>query len=116
MEAKSIEINFDKILSQEVNWKELKHQMLLTYKKKTKLLLCLEYPFLEPHNNRAEQDLRPCVVIRNKNFGTRSEDGEKHFASAKSVIMTLRKLGKNVYENFKDVINETISIQELLPT
>ncbi len=116
MEANEIEMKFDKILSQEVNWKELKHQMLLTYKKKSKLLLCLKHLFLEPHNNRAEQDLRPCVVIRNKNFGTRSENGEKHFASARSVIATLRKLGKNVYENFKNVINETISIQELLPT
>lgn len=114
--AKKIEKRFDDILHQKITWKDLKHQMSLTFKKKYKLLLCLKYPFIEPHNNRAEQDLRPCVVIRNKNFGTRSQDGEKHFSSARSIIGTLRKLGKNVYESFKKVMNETINIQELLPT
>jgi len=113
--AKTIEKKFDEVLSQKVNWETLGHRLSLSIKKKDRLLLCLKFPFLEPNNNRAERDIRPIVVARKKSYGTRSKEGERHFASARSIIGTLKKLGKNVYTSFKNIIRGSMTSQDLIP-
>jgi len=114
-QAKEIENKFDEILTQKINWDSLNQRMALTLKKKERLLICLKNPKIEPHNNRAERDLRPCVVARKKSFGTRSEEGERHFASAQSVLGTLKKLGKNFFKSFQKILKGILTSQELIP-
>lgn len=47
--------------------------MALTYAKKGKLLVCLEYPEVPPENNGAERGLRHAVTIRKISGGSCSK-------------------------------------------
>lgn len=53
---------------------------------------------VEPTNNRAERDLRPLVICRKLTAGSRSEWGEKHIERLMSVVATLKKGTKNIFE------------------
>lgn len=70
-EADIIEKRFDEIFTQPIRWETLKHQLGLTIKKKERLLYCLQYPEVEHHNNRAEQDLRHWAGLRHNKNRTR---------------------------------------------
>jgi len=50
------------------------------------------------HNNQAERDLRPSVVIRKVTYGSRSEEGSKAFEVIMSIFMTCKKRGQNFLE------------------
>jgi transposase len=56
-------------------------------------LACVGDPEVAPDNNRAERDLRPAVLLRNRSFQTRSAAGEVAFAHWMSLTQTLHKQG-----------------------
>jgi len=68
-----------------------------TKKRKEGLLVVLENPDLPLHNNHAEQQIRPYVIKRKIQFGTRSEDGRKSRDTFMSISMTCRKVGLSFY-------------------
>lgn len=114
-QAQMLEEEFDRVLTQPAQWKELSHRMELLYKKKENMLLVLEYPALELTNNQAERDLRPLVVRRKISGGSRSEEGEQHLTAVMSVLETARKVGVNILSFFRRLLlGENVS-QELLP-
>ena len=43
--------------------------------RKTTLFTFLEVDGVEWHNNSAERGIRPCVILRNNSYGSRSEEG-----------------------------------------
>ena len=47
----------------------------------------LEVDVVEWHNNSAERGIRPCVILRNNSYGSRSEE----WASAIAVLMSENK-------------------------
>ena len=55
----------------------------------------LRVPGMEPTNNRTERELRPLVVRRKINGGTRSDQGERFVERMYSVIATLQKRGSD---------------------
>lgn len=52
------------------------------------LFTFLDYPEVEPTNNRAERGLRPSVIMRKIMFGNRSEAGARNHAIIMSIIQT----------------------------
>ena len=52
------------------------------------LLTFLEYPEIEPTNNRAERQLRPNVIMRKITFGNRSQTGAKNHSIIMSILQT----------------------------
>jgi len=52
------------------------------------LLTFLDYPWIEPTNNRAERQLRPEVIMRKITFGNRSDLGAYNHALLMSIIQT----------------------------
>ena len=57
-------------------------------KHNNELLTFLDYPEVEPTNNRAERGLRPSVIMRKIMFGNRSEAGARNHAIIMSIIQT----------------------------
>lgn len=57
---------------------------------------------VEPTNNLAERDLRPVVIWRKITAGSRSEWGEHYTERIFSVISTLKKRAKDVFEYFTE--------------
>ncbi len=64
---------------------------------------------MEPTNNRAERELRPLVIRRKINFGTKSLSGEEFIERAYSVAQTLTKRGIKVWQYFREAIERSWS-------
>lgn len=89
---------FEQIFQEKTGYAELDERLELTYKKRERLLLCLEYPELEPHNNESEQTLRHAVKIRNISLCSRSNEGELALTTHLTFFGTCKKLGFNLKE------------------
>jgi len=55
----------------------------------------LDRPQIEPTNNRAERQLRPCVIMRKVTFGNRSDTGTMNHAVLMSLMQTAKLNGAN---------------------
>lgn len=62
------------------------------------------HPEVEPTNNPAERDLRPCVIWRKTSFGTWSMRGDRYLERMLTFVGTLRKQGKRVLCNLVDAV------------
>ena len=62
-------------------------------KHKDALLTFLRVEGVDPTNNKAERELRPCVVIRKISGGSRSDEGARTFEKLMSLISTCRSRG-----------------------
>ena len=70
-------------------------------REKDRLFTFLEVDEVEWHNNSAERGIRPCVILRNNSYGSRSEGG----ASAIAVLMSVKQTCKAKNDNFLDVMH-----------
>lgn len=62
-------------------------------KYKGELFTFLDHPALDGHNNQAEREIRPNVLLRKITFGNRSIQGAKNHSVTMSVIQTAKKNG-----------------------
>lgn len=62
-------------------------------KYKGELFTFLDHPALEGHNNQAEREIRPNVLMRKITFGNRSMQGAKNHSVTMSVIQTAKRNG-----------------------
>ena len=69
-------------------------------REKDHLFTFLEIDGVDWHNNSAERGIRPCVILRNNSYGSRSEEG----ASAIAVLMSVKQTCKAKNDNFLDVM------------
>ena len=69
-------------------------------REKDHLFTFLEVDGVEWHNNSAERGIRPCVILRNNSYGSRSEEG----AAAIAVLMSVKQTCKAKKDNFLDVM------------
>lgn len=106
---RELETRFDHIVSTQVAYLELTERLILTKKKKDRLLLFLEYPGIPIENNQAERDLRFAVILRKLTGGTRSLWGNKSLQRHLSVLQTIRKQGLPIFETFHGLIMGTIT-------
>jgi hypothetical protein len=106
---KKLRSRFDTIVRQQTGYTALDHQLLLTKRKRDRLLLFLDYPFLPIHNNQCEQDLREFVIIRKISGETKSLAGDRSIERHLSVIQTARKQGLNIFETLHGLLTGTLS-------
>ena len=79
-------------------WLERRHQHLLTF---------LKYKDVPWENNAAERALRPMVIHRKVSGGSRSERGAQRHAINMSVLATLVKQGKSIFEEIPLIFEQT---------
>ena len=101
-EIEVIRQEFDNLFSTQTKYENLNKVIAQTKKREEGLLVILENPDLPLHNNHAEQQIRPFVIKRKIQFGTRSEEGRKSRDTFMSISMTCRKLNLSFYEFLVD--------------
>jgi transposase len=62
-------------------------------------------PTIPADNNLAERELRPLVIARKISFGSQSEQGARTRETLMSVLHTLRKRTKDVFDTFKRALD-----------
>jgi transposase len=66
----------------------------------TEWLTFLDHPTVSPTNNRAEQLLRPLVILRKITFGHRSRAGARRTARLMTVMETAKRHGHRALDFF----------------
>ena len=69
-------------------------------REKDHLFTFLEVKGVEWHNNSAERGIRPCVILRNNSYGSRSKEGVATIV----VLMSVKQTCKAKKDNFLDVM------------
>jgi hypothetical protein len=59
---------------------------------------------IEYHNNRAEREIRPGVILRKITYGNRSENGARYHSVLMSVIQTAKLNGMDVLDTLKTIL------------
>lgn len=106
---KEIEELFGQITSQTTEYDDLNRQLALSRRKKDRLLLFLDYPYLPIHNNQCEQDLRQFVIIRKISGETKSVRGDRSIARHLSVIQTAQKQGLDIFATLHGLLTGQLS-------
>jgi hypothetical protein len=101
---KQIERQFNRITGQKTGYDLLDKQLALTRKKRDRLLLFLDFPFLPIHNNQCELDLREYVIIRKISGETKSIAGDRSIERHLSVIQTAKKQGLPVFRTLHGLL------------
>jgi len=104
-----IEELFDKITSETTEYDDLNRQLRLTRRKKNRLLMFLDFPYIPIHNNQCEQDLRQFVIIRKISGETKSTKGDRSIARHLSVIQTAQKQGLDVFATLHGLLTGQLS-------
>lgn len=71
---------------------------------KDSMLTFPEVPGSDCHNNRAERQLRPVVLLRKNSFGNRTDKGAERYGNIATVIETARLQGHSPMEFMKQII------------
>lgn len=100
---------FDTLTSLETGYEALDKQLSLTRRKRDRLLLFLDYPFIPIHNNQCEQDLREFVIIRKISGETKSLAGDRSIERHMSIIQTARKQELNIFETLHGLLTGALS-------
>lgn len=106
---KKLRSMFDTITRQKTGYETLDRQLIKTLRKRDRLLLFLNYPFLPIQNNQAEQDIREFVIIRKISGETKSQKGDRSIERHMSVIQTAMKQGLNVFETLHGLLTGEFS-------
>ncbi len=110
---KELKSMFDSITKQKTGYDALDHQLMLTRRKRDRLLLFLDHPFLPIHNNQCEQDVRDVVMIRNISRETKSLAGDRSIERHMSIIQTAKKQGLNVFETLHGLLTGELPLSVL---
>jgi len=110
---KELRSMFNAITKQKTGYDALDHQLMLTRRKRDRLLLFLGYPFLPIHNNQCEQDVRDVVMIRNISRETKSLAGDRSIERHMSIIQTAKKQGLNVFETLHGLLTGNLPLSVL---
>lgn len=105
----TLQQQFDYIVTTKTGYDALDYRLWLTKRKKRRLLLFLNDPVIPIHNNQAERDLRPAVIIRKISRETKSLAGNKSLERHLSVIHTAQKQQLNVLQTLHGLLTNTIS-------
>lgn len=108
-----LSVDFDNLFSTLTGYDELDHRIKLTRKKKSYLLLVLDYPEIPLDNNLSERGLRKIVIKRKISNGTRVENGTKAWDVFFSVLETCEKNNVSFYEYLQDRISSDYKMPSL---
>ncbi len=110
---KKLRSMFNSITKQKTGYDALDHQLMLTRRKRDRLHLFLDYPFLPIHNNQCEQDVRDVVMIRNISRETKSLAGDRSIERHMSIIQTAKKQGLNVFKTLHGLLTGNLPLSVL---
>jgi hypothetical protein len=110
---KELEKLFDTVTAQKTGYAQLDHRLILTGKKKDRLLKFLKYPWLPIHNNQSEQDIRDGVMIRQISRESKSQQGDKSLARHLSVLQTAKKQGLCPFATLHGLLTGELSLTVL---
>jgi len=100
--------------SEDNNIKRLQKRLI---KHNAELLTFLDYPEIEPTNNRAERQLRPNVIMRKITFGNRSDIGAGNHQVIMSIIHMARLQGIEPFNAFLSLTtnqqNQLFAVQKI---
>jgi len=94
---------FEEIFNVTSNYPELDNRLKLTYAKKDELLLVLDYPEIDIHNNLSENGIRTAVIKRKISNGTRTKQGTNAWENHLSILSTCKKLGIRYYDYILEI-------------
>jgi hypothetical protein len=94
---------FDKIFFRITGYDDLDDRLKLTYNKKERLLLVLDFPEIPLHNNMSEAGVRGIVTKRKISGGVRTAAGKVAWENALSIYETCKKNSINFYSYILEI-------------
>jgi len=104
---------FDAIFLEKTCFASLNHALKRLHDNKAELLLVLERPDVDLHNNLSENDIREYVTRRKRNGPTRSDEGRRCRDTFASLKKTCRKLGISFWHYLRDRFSGSHRIPQL---
>jgi hypothetical protein len=106
-ERHRLEAAFDALFARQTGYWQLDERIASTRGKKPHLLLVLDHPEIELHNNPAELGARARVRKRDVSFGPRTAEGARAWDTGMTLVETAKKLGINIYRYLHDRVSGT---------
>lgn len=111
--AAELSSNFDELFSTKTDYAALNDRIEKTKAKKEGLLLVLEHPEIELHNNPAELEARALVRKRDVSLHTITEEGTRSQDTFLTIVQTAKKLGISAYDYLNDRISKKFELPSL---
>ena len=112
-QAEDLSEGFDHLFGQKTGYDVLDDRIEKTQKKKSQLLLVLDYPYIELHNNSAELGARAQARKRDVSLQTKTQAGTQAKDAFMTVVQTAKKLGVNILDYMKDRFSEAYAMPSL---
>ena len=104
---------FDRLFSQKTGYDALDDRIEKTKQKKSQLLLVLDYPHIELHNNSAELGARAQARKRDVSLQTKTQFGTEAKDTFMTIVQTAKKLGVNILDYMKDRFSQAYAMPSL---
>lgn len=111
--AQVLSEEFDELTSRITGYDILDERIKKTSQKKAQLLLVLDHPQIEVHNNPAELAARVQARKRDVSLQTKNEKGTRAKDAGMTVLQTAKKLGVNVIDYTKDRFGKVFNMKSL---
>lgn len=108
-----LEKEFDRLFSTKTDYDLLDDRINKTLAKKCQLLVVLDYPDIELHNNASELGVRQQVRYRDVSLQTKNEAGTKIKDALLTVVETAKKLKVSIWEYLLDRIDNKFKLTSL---
>jgi transposase len=96
----------DRLIKKEYKDRRVLRMVKFLKKHRNEIFTFLGVPGVPWHNNRAERDIRPSVVIRKNSYGSRSTNGTRTFETMMTFFMTCKKRGLNFIEWLRERLGQ----------
>ena len=113
VQAEVFSEGFDHLFGQKTGYDVLDARIEKTQKKKSQLLLVLDYPAIDLHNNSAELGARAQARKRDVSLQTKSQAGTQAKDAFMTVVQTAKKLGVNILDYMKDRFGQAYAMTSL---
>jgi len=77
-------------------------------------ITCLDYAEVCAHNNLAERNLRPNVIMRKVTHGSRSEEGVRNHEVLMTLLQTAKLKEHNPFEYLQTLLTNPVKAQEVI--
>ncbi len=112
-QSKRLSKEFDRLFGQKTGYDALDDRIEKTQQKKSQLLLVLDYPDIELHNNSAELGARAQARKRDVSLQTKNQAGTQAKDTFMTVVQTAKKLGVNILDYMKDRFSQAYDMPSL---
>lgn len=103
-----------RLLNKEQKWKKAEKFRKRMLDRVEEFITCLDYAEVCAHNNLAERNLRPNVIMRKITHGSRSEEGTKNHEVLMSLLQTAKLKEQNPIEYLYTLLTDPVIAGKLL--